>query len=111
MRWWGWAEPEAPVEVSEAGEALLRAEIGIGDERTPPVALEEVRLPEPRPLPDLAGIEVRQDRETRVRHAAGRSYPDLVRLRTGDGSGAPDAVLLPADEEEVARVLATCAEA
>jgi alkyldihydroxyacetonephosphate synthase len=45
-----------------------------------------------------------------VRHAAGRSYPDLVRLRTGDGSGAPDAVLLPASEDEVAAVLAACAE-
>ncbi|HEX8745263.1 MAG TPA: FAD-binding oxidoreductase [Thermoleophilaceae bacterium] len=111
MRWWGWAEPEAPVEVSEAGAALLREEIGIGDERTPPVALEDVRLPEPRPLPDGLGVELRDDRETRVRHAAGRSYPDLVRLRSGDGSGAPDAVAYPADEDEVARVLAACADA
>ena len=110
MRWWGWAEPEAPIEVSAAGEALLRAEIGIGEGRTPPVALEEVRLPDPRPLPDTLGVEIRQDAETRVRHAAGRSYPDLVRLRTGDGSGAPDGVAFPEDEEQVAVLLAACAE-
>ena len=111
MRWWGWAEPEAPIEVSEAGEELLRREIGLGDQGTPPAALDEVRLPEPAPLPDLGGVEVRADRETRVRHAAGRSYPDLVRLRSGDGSGAPDAVALPASEEEVASVLAACVAA
>ena len=52
-----------------------------------------------------------QDGETRVRHAAGRSYPDLVRLRTGDGSGAPDAVVLPGSEREVAAVLAACEQA
>jgi alkyldihydroxyacetonephosphate synthase len=111
LRWWGWAEPDTAIEVSAAGEALLRAEIGIGDERTPPVALEEVRLPDPRPLPDSLGVEVRQDRETRVRHAAGRSYPDLVRLRTGDGSGAPDGVAFPRDEDEVVALLAACSEA
>jgi alkyldihydroxyacetonephosphate synthase len=108
MRWWGWAEPDAPLDVSAAGEELLRREIGLGDGETPPVALEDVRLPDPRPLPELGAVEVRQDREARVRHAAGRSYPDLVRLRTGDGSGAPDAVVLPAGEDEVAAVLAAC---
>jgi alkyldihydroxyacetonephosphate synthase len=108
MRWWGWAEPDHPIEVSEAGEALLRREIELGDAVTPPVALEDVRLPDPRSLPDLGGVELRQDRETRVRHAAGRSYPDLVRLRSGDGSGAPDAVAYPASEEEVTAVVAAC---
>ena len=110
MRWWGWAEPDQPIEVSAAGEELLRAEIGLGYEASPPVSLDEVRLPEPAPLPDLPG-EVRADRESRVRHAAGRSYPDLVRLRSGDGSGAPDAVVLPGTEEEVAAVLAACSDA
>ena len=110
MRWWGWAEPDAPIEVSEAGEALLRTEIGLGDEPVRPVALEDVRLPDPRRLPEL-GVELLQDREARVRHAAGRSYPDLVRLRSGDGSGAPDAVALPASEEEVAALLSACSAA
>jgi alkyldihydroxyacetonephosphate synthase len=111
MLWYGWAEPEQPVEVSEAGEELLRSEIGLRDERTPPVPLSEARLPDPRPLPDFGGVELRDDHETRVRHAAGRSYPDLVRLRSGDASGAPDAVLYPGNEGEVAAVLGVCAEA
>ncbi|MGH2845184.1 MAG: FAD-binding oxidoreductase, partial [Thermoleophilaceae bacterium] len=51
------------------------------------------------------------DRAARVRHAAGRGYPDLVRLRSGDGSSAPDAVVRPAATEQVRSVLAACAEA
>lgn len=118
MRWWGWGpEGGRGGELPAAAERLLRAELGAGDRRTPPVALSEVRLPDPA-LPErvtarLAGIvgedHVRQDRAARVSHAAGRSYPDLVRLRSGDGSGAPDAVVSPASEAEVADVLAACA--
>ena len=43
-------------------------------------------------------------------HAAGRSYPDLVRLRSGDGSSAPDAVVMPGSAEHVRAALATCAD-
>ena len=119
MLWWGWAEPEHPIETSAAGEALLREEIGLGDERTPPVALEDVRLPEPALPEGVAGAlrgalgseHVGDDRTERVMHAAGRSYPDLVRLRQGDGSGAPDAVLWPGSEQDVAAVLGICADA
>ncbi|HEY2636741.1 MAG TPA: FAD-binding oxidoreductase, partial [Solirubrobacteraceae bacterium] len=49
------------------------------------------------------------DRADRIRHAAGKSYPDLVRIRSGDASGAPDGVLYPASHDEVARLLAVCA--
>ena len=54
---------------------------------------------------------VRDDRLARVLHAAGKSYPDLVRQRAGDCEQAPDAVVLPASHEEVGLVLAACAEA
>ena len=49
--------------------------------------------------------------EDRVRRAAGRSYPDLVRLRSGKLELAPDAVAVPRSTEQVAAVLAACAEA
>jgi alkyldihydroxyacetonephosphate synthase len=52
---------------------------------------------------------VRLDTESRVRRAAGRNYPDIFRLRSGDASGAPDAVVLPGSEDEVAAALAVCA--
>ena len=99
--------------------ALLRAEIGLPEgSRGERVELERVRLPESA-LPAAAlgrlrgtvgEANVRLDRLDRVVHAAGKSYPDLVRLRAGDASAAPDAVVLPGSAEEVAAVLAVCAE-
>ena len=41
----------------------------------------------------------------------GKSYPDLVRIRSGDGSSAPDAVVLPGSAAQVAAVLSACAQA
>jgi alkyldihydroxyacetonephosphate synthase len=118
MRWWGWGEDGHVVTMPEQATTLLRGELGGESGRRGPVALEEVRLPEPR-LPaaaserlvgNVGADHVRGDREARVAHAAGRSYPDLVRLRSGDASSAPDAVVLPGSAEEVAAVLAACVE-
>ena len=122
MRWWGWGEDERAraQPLPEGARALLASELGVeAGEPAPPVALNEVRLPDPR-LPGalaerlraIVGSEhVLDDRETRVKHAAGRGYPDLVRLRSGDASGAPDAVVLPGSAAEVGAVLGACAQA
>jgi alkyldihydroxyacetonephosphate synthase len=82
----------------------------------PRVALEQVRLAQPtleqRALQALEAAvgpdHVRRDRVARVSHAAGRSYPDLVRLRSGRLDPAPDAVVYPGSAEEVAGVLGAC---
>jgi alkyldihydroxyacetonephosphate synthase len=119
MRWWGWGEDGHDAPLSDGAQALLAAELGplpVG--HRDPVALEDVRLPAAA-LP--AGVRellvgavgaghVGDDRLTRVTHAAGRGYPDLVRLRAGDASGAPDAVVYPGSAEEVAAVLRVCAQ-
>ena len=119
MRWWGWGEDGHSVPLPPPAEGLLRDELGADlGVRNPPVALDQVALPDP----DLPGAarerlatavgadNVRDDRATRIAHAVGRSYPDLVRIRSGDASSAPDAVVLPESAEQVAAVLAACAE-
>jgi alkyldihydroxyacetonephosphate synthase len=118
MRWWGWGEDGHEVSLPEPALTLLRDELGADPEaRRAPVALDEVRLPEPR-LPGGAARRlesavgpdhVLDDRAARVGHAAGRSYADLVRLRAGDASSAPDAVVTPGSAEEVRAVLDACA--
>jgi alkyldihydroxyacetonephosphate synthase len=119
MRWWGWGEDGHQVSLPEPAVALLREELGADlTARHGPVALDEVRLPEPR-LPGsvrarletaVGADRVEQDRGARVAHAAGRSYADLLRLRSGDAMSAPDAVVAPGSADEVRAVLAACAE-
>jgi alkyldihydroxyacetonephosphate synthase len=111
MRWWGWGEDGHAVPLPPAAEELLRDELVVDPAtRRPPVALEQVsvadsRLPGParERLAAAVGAErVRDAREERIAHAVGRSYPDLVRIRSGDGASAPDAVVRPASAAQVA---------
>jgi alkyldihydroxyacetonephosphate synthase len=118
MRWWGWGVDGHDAPLPRAATTLLRDELGVGGARAQPTELARVELPEPALDAELrarlaaavggAG-HVRDDQLTRVTHAAGRSYPDLVRLRRGRGLVAPDAVVYPRDHDEIAAVLAVCA--
>ena len=58
----------------------------------------------------LGSGAVLDDHDARVRHTRGKSTPDLLRLRSGEASAAPDAVLLPRTHDEVLGVLRTCAD-
>jgi alkyldihydroxyacetonephosphate synthase len=113
MKWWGWGDPERRLDLPAAAVDALREELGVRPEdAVEPVSLDEVSMPEPRPIPDAvrsAGGEVLDGVEDRLRRAAGRSYPDLVRLRSGQLERAPDAILRPADRDGVEAVLTACA--
>jgi alkyldihydroxyacetonephosphate synthase len=113
MKWWGWGDPERRIELPATAVAAVREELGVGpDEGSEPVSIEQVSLPEPRTIPEAvraAAGEVLDSADDRIRHATGRSYPDLVRLRTGRLEHAPDAVLRPADAGGVEAVLQACA--
>ena len=119
MRWWGWGEDGHEPRLPDAVLGMLRSELGVEpDAGSQRVQLEQVKLvapalpgPTARALAAAVGEQnVRQDREARVLHAAGRSYPDLVRLRSGDALSPPDAVVFPGSASEVAAVLRACSE-
>jgi alkyldihydroxyacetonephosphate synthase len=117
MRWWGWGDAAHPASLPAHALGFLSETVGIGTSLHPPVALERVRLAAPRipsavlaQLRQLVGAEnVRDDHTERVVHAAGKGYPDLVRLRAGEPEGAPDAILHPAGHGQVRAVLEFCA--
>jgi len=120
LRWWGWGEDGAAIALPEPAARLLAEELDLsGSERGTRVELADVRVPDPslpgaarRSLEEAVGEgNVLDGMEERLAHAAGRSYPDLLRLRSGDASGAPDAVVLPQGEKEVAAVLGACTDA
>lgn len=117
MLWSGWGDPARAAELPEPVRRLLGDLLGVRAPDTPAAALDEVRLPGTAlPAPVVAELEeavgaghVRRDHETRVRHTRGKSTPDLLRIRAGDGSDAPDAVVLPGSHDEVLAVLRICA--
>ena len=113
-RWWGWGGKNADHPVSAAAQEALRERLG-ATSPTERVALADLDLPDARQLPaaitNAAGAEnVYTEREDRVRHALGKSYPDLIAARTGRLTAAPDAVVIPADSATLERLIKACAE-
>ena len=117
MRWWGWGDPGHPRELPKGAMRFLTAALGRLGRPSPPVALDAVRLPAgslgaaavERLVRIVGDGNVRADHAERVAHAAGRGYPDLVRLRGGEPEAAPDAVVLPESHEQVRALLEHCA--
>jgi alkyldihydroxyacetonephosphate synthase len=114
MRWWGWGEDARASPPSAGALAWLERELGALERPRAPVALEDVALGESRLPSGLRGRFaeiVRDDRAARVVHARGKSYPDLLRQRSGDCVAAPDAVLSPRDHGELRAVIEACSGA
>ncbi|GAA4227185.1 FAD-binding oxidoreductase [Streptosporangium album] len=117
MLWSGWGDPAKASELPGPIRGLLRDMLGVQAPETPAVSFGEVRLPvvalSPLVLTELRGIvgadHVRSDDDARIRHTRGKSTPDLMRMRAGDGSDAPDAVVLPGSHAEVLDLLRVCA--
>jgi alkyldihydroxyacetonephosphate synthase len=118
MRWWGWGELQHPPGLPSHALRFLSDTVGVAAKPAPPVALENVEI-DPQSIPsdvldglrEIVGSQhVRDDHADRVAHAAGKGYPDLVRLRAGRPEGAPDAVLYPGSREQLRALLAACAQ-
>jgi len=113
-KWWGWGEPDTVPELDQAARATLRERIGELTATPRAAALEDFSLPPagelPRGLVDAVGEEaIFSSLEDRLRHATGRGYVDLARLRHGALDAAPDAVVLPDGTDQLRRVLEVCA--
>ncbi|GAB3901505.1 hypothetical protein GCM10027612_65020 [Microbispora bryophytorum subsp. camponoti] len=118
MLWSGWGDPAKAAELPPPVRDLLAQLLGVRAPATPAATFGEVRLPPvalpPAVLAALAAIvgdgHVRADDDARIRHTRGKSTPDLLLMRSGDASDAPDAVVLPGSHDQVAAVLRLCAE-
>ncbi len=115
MHWSRWGDPAEARPLPESAFALV--DVFIGTAETPAVDPADVRLSEPLAEGLLAGLgelvgqeHVLTDRETRMLRTRGKSTPDLLRLRAGDGSDSPDAVVRPGTHEEVSAVIGWCVQ-
>ncbi len=105
MRHYGWGDPaHASHGLPQGALELLRARVGLADVPRLPVPVGSIALPAAVEF-DVPGVELRSDQEARVLRAAGKSYPDVFRMRTGIVENAPDAVAVPRSADEVRAVL------
>ena len=116
MKWWGWGHEDVTFDDSTKPELwpYLKRELGVGEIRwDKPVAFEEVTLPEQKNNEAfLAAIQaglgdgqIVDDKKSRLVHAAGKSFRDLWLMRHGQVQFAPDCVVYPDTEEDVALVV------
>ena len=114
-KWWGWGDPSVSPELDPEALATLHERLGPLEGSARRGEPEGFELPKAEALPSalveaVGAANVFESTEDRLRHAAGRGYADLVRLRTGRLETAPDAVLLPPDADAVSRVLRACSK-
>lgn len=123
LRWNGWGLRRETFDLRGNDAAVwefIRKTVGLSELRdTPAKPLSECDLPASRLSDDLRRtlgeatdpLRVHTSEEERAAHALGRSYPDLLRLRSGDLESAPDAVVYPETHDETLAVLRACADA
>jgi alkyldihydroxyacetonephosphate synthase len=102
----GWGFEDEHFEPSPAMLAWLERRVG-----PPGTALSggRARVAPPRnEMPNFA-IEASTDERDRLYHARGQGLADILRLRSGVALPGPDAILRPADADQVAAALETCA--
>jgi len=121
IRWngWGWSAHEDRLAGQEEVWSWLASELGMPALlATPARPLESIVLAPSRLTVEdrarfvqiLGAERVRDDQYERAFHARGRSYHDLLHLRAGDLSTAPDAVLFPRSTDDVVATLAAAIE-
>ena len=109
-----WGDPARARALPDDARGLVEMVFGVDDR---PAVEHPSLAPSALPSELIAGLEeivgvshVRTDDETRRLRTRGKSTPDLLRARAGDLTDAPDAVVRPADHDEVAAVLAFAVE-
>jgi alkyldihydroxyacetonephosphate synthase len=115
MRWNGWGDPAAAKPLSDGIRSLLEQALSVSDTEIAAPEIDEVHV---RPsaltaadrdaLSAIVGNEfLLVDDEARLLHAGGKSTLDLLRRKDIE-QDAPDAVVVPADEDEISAILCHC---
>jgi alkyldihydroxyacetonephosphate synthase len=117
MKWNAWGDPAAAKPLSEGIRSLLKQALDVQDSEVVAPGIDEVVVrPSALPAADrdalaaIVGAEfVLDDDRARLLHAGGKSTLDLLRRKDNE-QDAPDAILVPANEDEIAAILRHCSE-
>lgn len=118
MKWNAWGDPAAAKPLPDEIRGLLKQVVGLEDSEETELRPEDVRL---RPcalsqadqdgLAKIVGAEfLRTADRDRLLHAGGKSTPDMLRRNDRGVQDAPDAVLLPGDDDTVLEILRYCSD-
>ncbi|ORX08566.1 flavoprotein [Mycobacterium szulgai] len=118
MKWNAWGDPAAAKPLSDGIKTLLKQVVGLEDSDEADLQPDQVQL---RPsalsqehqdqLAKIVGAEfLRTADRDRLLHAGGKSTPDMLRRKDTGLQDAPDAVLLPGDDDTVAAILQYCSQ-
>ena len=118
MKWNAWGDPHHAKPLSEGIRALLTQALGVTGSSETALDADQVRLRPSTLATDhrqaLAAIvgpdHCRVDDRDRLLRAGGKSTLDLLRRKDSGLQDAPDAVLLPGSDHEVAEILRYCSQ-
>ena len=113
MKWNAWGDPAEAKPLSGGIRSLIKQALGVEGPATAELEPEQVRLRpsalSPADREGLAAIVGAEycgvDDRARLLRAGGKSTLDLLRRKDSGVQDAPDAVLLPGSEEEIAAIL------
>ena len=118
MKWNAWGDPAEAKPLSESIRSLLKQALGVDESTAEELEPEAVRLrPSALSPADREGLAAivgtaycGVDDRARLLRAGGKSTLDLLRRKDSGVQEAPDAVLLPGDDDEIAAILRYCAD-
>jgi alkyldihydroxyacetonephosphate synthase len=118
MKWNAWGDPQQAKPLSDGIRSLLKQALGVTDSPSAELDPDQVKLHPSQLAEDhrqaLAAIVepeyCRVGERDRLLHAGGKSTLDLLRRKDSGVQDAPDAVLLPSTDDEVAAILRYCSQ-
>jgi len=118
MKWNAWGDPAAAKPLSDGIKTLLKQAVGLEDSDETDLQPDQVQLRQSAlsqeqqdELAKIVGTEFfRTADRDRLLRAGGKSTPDMLRRKDTGIQDAPDAVLLPGDDDAVAEILQFCSQ-
>ena len=109
---WGYADELLSAEEEKNIDSRIAKTFQLDDIETLPIPkVEDIDLPKPRLVaPSTLAKVISEDKEERLNHTYGKSFPDAARSLLKDFSSPPDLVAFPNTEDELINVMDWCDE-